>query len=111
MIRYVYVAGPYSGDEEANTDRALAAGEEILAAGYYPYVPHLSHFWHQRYPHTYEQWMEIDMAWLARCDALVRLPGESPGAEREVAFARSAAIPVFFGMDQFRREATTWRNR
>lgn len=111
MIRYVYVAGPYSGDEEANTDQAIAAGEMILAGGYYPYVPHLSHFWHERHPHTYTEWLEFDMAWLARCDALVRLPGESPGAEREVAFARSAAIPVFHGVEQFLREATTWRSR
>jgi hypothetical protein len=42
---------------------------------------------------------------LARCDALLRLPGESPGADREVKRARELWIPVYGLLeDQFGRE-------
>ena len=35
----------------------------------------------------YETWMEYDLAWLGACEALLRLPGHSPGADREVRYA------------------------
>ena len=98
-IRHVYVAGPYSGDTEGNTARALDAAEPLFRAGLMPYVPHLSHFWEQRHSHHYEEWMDLDFAWLSKCDALLRLPGHSIGADREVAFARANKIPVFHDAD------------
>jgi hypothetical protein len=93
---HVYVAGPYTGDEEANVARAIAAGDILLRAGIAPYVPHLSHFWHQLHPHGYEVWMDLDFSWVQRCDALLRLPGESKGADREVSIAHEHYKPVFF---------------
>jgi len=39
--------------------------------------------------------MEIDLPWLGAADAVLRLPGESLGAEIEVAEARQLGIPVF----------------
>ncbi len=92
----VYVAGPISrGDQAANVRQAIDAADALLVVGYVPFVPHLAHLWHLLYPHGYEEWMRWDAAWLAQCQALVRLPGESPGADREVAWARSHSIPVF----------------
>lgn len=34
-----------------------------------------------------------------RCDALYRMEGDSPGADREVEFANMHNIPVFFDID------------
>lgn len=37
---------------------------------------------------------------LERCDAVLRLPGESRGADQDVAIARGRGIPVYFGLDE-----------
>ena len=35
---------------------------------------------------------------LARCDAVLRLPGESRGADQDVAIARARNLPVYFDL-------------
>jgi hypothetical protein len=40
------------------------------------------------------------LAWLAKCDAVLRITGESPGADREVKEAMRLNIPVYLGIDQ-----------
>lgn len=97
---FPYVSGPFGKNDEgrmARVEAALAAGARLLAAGLQPLVPHTSHWWGERHPQHYERWMEYDFAWLERCDAVLRIPGESPGADREVALARTKLKkPVFF---------------
>jgi len=92
--RYVYVAGPYSSDPVAGTQAAIDAAERLLQLGYIPFVPHLTHLWHLISPHDYEYWMTYDSYWVAKCDILVRLEGESSGADSEVAQAQRLGIPV-----------------
>jgi hypothetical protein len=105
-IRYTYVAGPISiGDQIANCRAALDAGEQLRRGGYAPFVPHSLVLWHLLHLVPYEAWLEYDFAWISRCDALVRLPGESLGADREVAHARLCGLPVFFGVEAFLRDA------
>lgn len=92
----VYVAAPYTqGDVALNVRAAVLAAETLRNAGHFPYVPHLSHFWHAMCPRGYEDWMELGLAYLITCHAMIRLPGDSPGSDREVAFARERGIPVF----------------
>lgn len=95
--RHIYIAGPLStGDVFANTNRAISAATELVGAGLVPFVPHLCALWAIVRPGiSYETWMEQDFAWLRRCDALLRLPGESRGADREVALAGELGLPVF----------------
>lgn len=98
----VYVAGPYSGGDVAqNVARAMDIADDLLRGGFAPFCPHLSHFLHLHHPHDYETWMALDMAWLAACDVLVRIPGESPGADREVAEAEAIGIPVVILRDVY----------
>ena len=52
------------------------------------------------HPEDYETWMKLDFIWVESCDALLRLPGESPGADREVKHAITLGIPVFYSMDE-----------
>jgi hypothetical protein len=40
------------------------------------------------------QWLTMDEAIIDRCDLMVLLPGESAGAEREVAYAESIGLPI-----------------
>jgi hypothetical protein len=98
MDRYVYVAGPISSDPLGNTHLALRVGAELMRVGFHPFIPHLSVLWQMVEPRPYEEWMKWDFAWIKRCDALLRLYGESPGADREVAFAKEQGIPVFYSM-------------
>jgi len=76
---------------------AVQLGVAFLDKGHYPYIPHLAHFIHYLTPRRYEVWMMLDEAWLRRCDILVRLHGESAGADHEVAVARAHSIPVVIG--------------
>jgi hypothetical protein len=102
MPKRVYLAGPYStGDKEANVRRAIAAADMLWAAGFSVFLPHLTHFWDMVSPHPYEDWISYDAEWLACCDCLVRLPGESAGADREESFARDHSIPVWHGAESF----------
>lgn len=103
--RYVFVAGPYTGGDVAeNVRAAIQAAESLRRAGFIPFLPHLTHFWHLVTPAPYQAWIDYDAAWLERCDALVRLPGDSPGADGEVALARRRGIPVFEGVGKFLAE-------
>lgn len=95
MIRklLVYVAGPYSSDPGYNTCVAMDFGSALIRNGVSVVVPHLNHFMHERHAEPYETWMEVDFTLIERCNLLVRLPGHSPGADREVAFAFGRRIP------------------
>jgi hypothetical protein len=101
-MKRAYVAGPYTrGDTAVNVREAVLAADRISACGWAVFIPHLTHFWHILCPHEYEFWLAQDLTWLACCDCLVRLPGESPGADREVAFARERGLPVYEGLGAF----------
>lgn len=93
----VYVAGPYRSPEPVeNTNGVIAFADRLHRTGHVTcVVPHLSMFWHLVRPHPVEYWLEYDLALLARCDALLRIPGESEGSDNEVLFAKGRGIPVF----------------
>jgi hypothetical protein len=96
----IYVAGPYTrGDVCLNVRAAVHAADQLLTLGYAPLVPHLTHLWHTISPHDYEEWLTLDLAWLAVCDAVLRLPGDSPGADRECAEAVRLGIPVYHDLE------------
>ncbi len=94
----LYVAGPYTKpDPIENVHKTLRVASDLLDTGYViPVVPHLTLVWHLVTPRPYEQWLEYDLALLARCDALLRIPGESSGADGEEAWARDHDMPVFY---------------
>lgn len=99
----VFVSGPYShGDVETNVRTAIQAADTLLEAGFLPFLPHLSHYWEQVSQKPYETWMEIDFGWLAQCQAVLRLPGHSPGADRECDLAKQLGIPVVTRIEDLR---------
>lgn len=92
----VYVAGPYFSDPVKNTDRAIEVGNMVLEYGHVPYVPHLTHFWNRLHTeHPEETWLAMHLEWLESCDAVIRLPGASNGADAEVARAKELGLPVY----------------
>lgn len=101
MPTYVYIAAPYTkGDVVVNVRNAIAAADELTRFRFIPYVPHLSHFWHFLFPRNIDFWYKFDLAWLDKCDCLVRLEGESVGADNEVKYAIEKGIPVYYGVHE-----------
>lgn len=93
----VYIASPYTnGEPVLNVRRSITMADYLSGYGFVPFVPLLSHFWHFLCPHPYEFWMEQDLAWVGTCDCLLRMPGESAGADREIEEAQRCRIPVFY---------------
>jgi hypothetical protein len=113
----VFLAGPIiGGNMMDNVRQAIDAADALRHAGHFPFIPHLAVLW--RLVHARDDrawWLEWGMEWLRACDALVRLPGASPGADEEVAQARAWGIPVWEGMaaffaDEHKHEAL-WEHR
>lgn len=97
----VYIAGPYSGEQADHVHQAALVWFAIVQAGHLPFLPHCWHLLHLIRPHPYEFWMTQCLAWLAACDCVVRLEGDSPGADREVERAKQLGMPVYFGVQEF----------
>lgn len=68
--------------------------------GHCPIVPLLSHYLHIHRRRPYEDWIRMDLAIVPRADILLRLPGESKGADGEVALAEKLGVPIAFGWDE-----------
>lgn len=110
-MRYVYIAGPYMGtashdhnghiEIERNVLQAKAAMIRLVRHGIGVFCPHThSHGFELITPDVPPAfWYEVDMHFLRACDAVLRLPGESKGADAEVALARELGMPVFDDID------------
>lgn len=100
----IYIAGPITKpDPIVNVARAMAVFGTLLDYDYLPFLPHFCHFAHMQSPRHYEDWMEYDFGWVAKCDALLRLPGDSPGSDREVDCAKRNNKPVFLSIKDLLR--------
>ena len=99
MIK-VYIASPYSmGDPVANVNRQIDMASALRNYGFTAYIPLMSHFEHERHPRPWGDWIEHDLEWLKVCDCVLRLSGESKGADMEVEYAVKLGIPVFFNLE------------
>ncbi len=101
MKKVVYIASPYTnGDVAVNVRESFLVADKLAEMGFLPFPPLFSHFWHFLSPHPYQFWTGLDLEWLLHCDAVLRLPGDSSGADNEIDFARSHHIPVYFSIDE-----------
>ena len=97
----IYIASPYSkGDRLLNIRRAIEAGDKLFEMGHLPYIPHLLPFWHYVSPKPENTWMEMGRQWLECCDAVLRLDGESKGADLEVEYAKKLGKKVYYSLHQ-----------
>ena len=96
MKPLVYLAAPYSSNPTRNVHEATLLGLDLWRAGAVtPYVPHWSMLGDLIMPMSYDEWLAFDRDVILHCDAVLWVPGTSPGAELEVAFAEENRIPVF----------------
>lgn len=110
MIR-VYISGAIrKGNLADNIKRACDVGRAFAKLGYAIMVPHLSCYFDCECPEAYccgsqpqaenslnaVEWLAIDLAWVEVSDIVIRINGESEGADREVEHAEMLGIPVFY---------------
>jgi hypothetical protein len=101
MKAKIYIAGPYTqGDVAINVRAAFEAANKLADLGFAPFVPHATHFWHMMFPRPYEFWLQLDSEFLPCCNAVLRLPGPSSGADKEVKLAESLGVPVFHDIQE-----------
>ena len=97
----VYIASPYTkGDVAINVRKQITTFTILLNEGYIPFAPLMSHFIHLVNPQSYDTWMQWDLDWLDTCDIVLRLEGESEGADKEVAMAKEKGIKVVYGLKE-----------
>jgi len=95
----VYIAAPFTkGDVGHNVNTAIQCAEALVNYGFTPYIPHLNILWHIAAPHTPDFWYHYDLEFLVMCDCLLRLKGESQGADNEVAFANQNGVKVYYSI-------------
>ena len=106
---FILIAGPYrsgtGGDPELmarNLARLEEAAWPLFRAGHLPVIgewvalPVLASAGASTADPLAEQVMyPAAQRLLARCDAVLRLPGESAGADQDVAIARERGLPVY----------------
>lgn len=99
----VYISGPVtsSGWVIHHLRKAIDTANKLAEEGFIPYIPHTTVLWDLIYPeHDYNFWLyTVTLPWVARCDFLLRLPGESFGADREVSLAYFLDKKVFYSLE------------
>ena len=111
----ILIAGPYAsgtnGDPalmRQNLDRLEEAAWPLFEAGHLPMIgewvalPVLSSAGAVGHDHPLAAKVMYPTAerLLQKCDAVLRLPGESRGADQDIAIARSRNLPVYFSLDE-----------
>ena len=95
----IYLAAPYTkGDVAQNVHNVIKVADMLLEMGHIPFVPHLTHFWHCVSPKPWDVWLKIDKEVLRRCDAVLRVTGDSKGADLEVEYAKEIKLPVYYNI-------------
>ncbi len=106
---HVYIAAPYSiGNVQTNIQRAVAAGNQVAEYGHIPFIPHThTHEWDELCKHPPEFWYEQDMDFVRTwADAVIRLSGNSAGADLEVTEARRLGKPIYYSVLDFLQDWT-----
>lgn len=93
---FIYLAGPMnsSGRATQNVHKAVKIAARLMNAGFAVYVPQTFFLFDAISPRTPAEWLVHDLKWLAKCDLVLRLDGESHGADNEAYFAMKRGIDI-----------------
>jgi len=101
----IYISGPYTlPNPQRNVANAIKVADKVLEMGLIPFIPHLSYYWDEISPKDWKVWIDMDKAWLLACGAVLRMPGESKGADLEVEWAKKHGIPVYTSFKELEKQ-------
>ena len=110
QIKTVYIASPYTkGDVAINVRNSILVAEQLRNYGLLPFCPLWTHFWHFMSPHPYTYWTLMDFEWLEVFDCILRLPGESSGADNEIEYMNGLKKPVFYSIYELLEWIRKWQ--
>lgn len=92
----IYISGPISkGSPEENFRQAAEAQRALIDNGFAPLNPMLSMSLDYANEVAHADWIEADLPWVERADAVLRLRGYSKGAGIECDHANACGVPVY----------------
>ena len=95
MMR-IYISHPITlGDGCDNFYDCCKVQQLLMEAGYAVLNPGLSMMHPNGKNIPWQRWIDSDLKWVEVADMVVRLPGESKGADVECEHARKCGIPVY----------------
>jgi hypothetical protein len=119
---YVYIAAPYSGRVahgahgyliiEQNILNARIAMAQLVEKGYGVFCPHThsAHFEVITPEIGIDYWYDLDLYFLQFCHVLLRLPGQSSGADGEMDKAQyELSIPIYTSIERLFAEVPPLR--
>lgn len=93
----VYISGPITkGDKNHNLYQAMVAHKQLLEAGFSVINPMPSMIYPFNHEIEHLAWLENDLPHVAAAHAVLRLPGESLGAEMECQWAEEKGVPIYY---------------
>ena len=104
-MKSIYISGPYTAadreGEDENIKAAAAMASIYLHAGWAVFCPHtmtslIDREFNEDGAVTYDDWLTLDLYWLAKCDAIHMLPGwsHSRGAKMEHMAAKALGLEI-----------------
>lgn len=108
----IYVAHTYGrrhgldmAECEANTQKAIHYGRELILKGHSPFIPNLYHYIHNEWWYSPDEnfWLHLVSDWLRFCDAL--FVAEKPswpnsGVQHEINLAMALGLPIYYSLDE-----------
>jgi hypothetical protein len=112
-MKHLYLAGPYTRpDPIVNTNAAIRLATKLFERHLFiPHVPHLTLLWHMVTPRPIDFWYLLDTHHLSICQAVMRLPGDSTGADREMEAAYDFGLEVIEFSTLTDDEQAIWTER
>lgn len=114
----LYLSGPISnggtlsqGQQWCNAIQAMAIATDLSKGGIWVHVPHLTVLFDLMGGRSWEEWLGHDYPLVGLCDGILRLPGESKGANLEVKWAREAGKDIFYNVDAVKEFHDGWRKQ
>ena len=97
----IYLAGRFSrGDVGENINNVIKIADKLVKMGYIPVIPHLLFFWDLISPKPHQFWLDYDLHFIEVCDAILRLPGESLGADSEVRYGERLGKKIYYSIEE-----------
>lgn len=111
----IYIIGPVNTvapgsecDQFLNVRRMVEVATDLVNLGMVPVVPALCSFWHMLAPQPRSFWMAKNDSDIRTCNAALRMPGDSLGADADGRRCEGYSIPVFTHLEHLARAFSGW---